>query len=187
VQNGIEKILKENSLIPVVTIANQEELDNIYLGLKEKGVFVVEITLRTDFVWEAIQLFKEKYGHEFCVGVGTIVSREQIQKCVDLKVDFMISPGLTTTLAESFHQSGIPFLAGVATPSEIIKGMELGCEYFKFFPAELFGGLKALKAYKSIFGNVKFCPTGGVNEDNYQEYLALDNVLAVGGSWLTKK
>ncbi len=185
-QNNIEKILINNPLIPVVTIADEAELDSIYNTLKSKNISVIEITLRTDYAWEAIRLFKEKYGHEFKVGVGTIINAEQIQKSIDLRVDFMVSPGLTTGMIQLLDFSGIPFITGVSTPSEIIRGIEIGWEFFKFFPADQFGGAKALKSYGSIFRNIKFCPTGGISESNYKEYLELENVLAVGGSWLAK-
>ncbi len=185
-QNNIEKILKENPLIPVVTIDDEAELDAIYQKLKAKNISAIEITLRTEYAWEAIKVFKEKYGNEFKVGVGTIINAEQIQKSIDLRVDFMVSPGLTTSMIQLLDFSGIPFITGVSTPSEIIRGIEIGWEFFKFFPADLFGGAKALKAYGAIFRNIKFCPTGGISESNYKEYLELDNVLAVGGSWLAK-
>ena len=186
IQNNIEKILKENPLIPVVTISDEVELVQIYEKLKSKNISVIEITLRTEFAWEAIKLFRQKYGDEFKVGVGTIINAEQIQKSIDLRVDFMVSPGLTTGMIQLLDFSGIPFITGVSTPSEIIRGIEIGWEFFKFFPADLFGGSEALKAYGSIFRNIKFCPTGGISEANYKEYLELDNVLAVGGSWLAK-
>ena len=186
-QNNIEKILKENPLIPVATIENLSDVDTIYKVLSNKGIKCIEITLRTPIAWEAVKLFKEKYGAEFKVGVGTIISPDDILRCVNLRVDFMVSPGLTASMIQQFDFSGIPFLPGVSTASEIIRGIDLGWEYFKFFPADLFGGTKALKSYAAIFKNVQFCPTGGVNNDNYEEYLELDNVLSVGGSWLLKK
>jgi 2-dehydro-3-deoxyphosphogluconate aldolase/(4S)-4-hydroxy-2-oxoglutarate aldolase len=187
IQNNIEKILKENPLIPVATIDNLSQVDEFYTILTDQGINCIEITLRTDIAWEAIALFKEKYGDHFKVGVGTIVTPEDILKCVKLKVDFMVSPGLTSSMIQQFDFSGVPFLPGVSTPSEIIRGIDLGWEFFKFFPADLFGGAKALKTYGSIFKNVTFCPTGGINGDNYKDYLELGNVMSVGGSWLLNK
>ena len=184
IQNNIEAILKENSLIPVVTIESLDQVDNIYRSLSSQGIKCIEITLRTQISWEAISLFKEKYGSEFQIGVGTITSNEDILNCMKLKVDFMVSPGLTTSMIQQFETSGIPFLPGVATPSEIIRGINLGWRIFKFFPADLFGGAKALKVYGAIFKDVSFCPTGGINKENYQEFLDLKNVISVGGSWL---
>lgn len=184
-QNNIEKLLKENPLIPVVTIDRLDQIDAIYQKLHAKDIRCIEITLRTEVAWDAIALFKEKYGDVLKIGVGTIVSPDDILKCVQLNVDFMVSPGLTSSMIQQFDFSGIPFLPGVSTPSEIIRGIDMGWRVFKFFPADLFGGVKALKLYGQIFSDVTFCPTGGINQENYQDYLALKNVLAVGGSWLT--
>lgn len=185
-QNNILSILEHNSLIPVVTVHSIDELENIFDQLTAQQVYCIEITLRTNVAWEAIRIAKEKYGDRFKIGVGTITAAEAIEKCVAHQVDFMVSPGLSPGLIEPFVKSGIPFLPGVSTPSEIIFGMELGWQYFKFFPANLFGGINALKTYGAIFPTVTFCPTGGINGDNYKDYLNLPNVKAIGGSWLVK-
>ncbi|MFT5819235.1 MAG: 2-dehydro-3-deoxyphosphogluconate aldolase/(4S)-4-hydroxy-2-oxoglutarate aldolase [Crocinitomix sp.] len=185
-QNNILEILKENPLIPVVTISHLNEIDKIYIKLKSKNVRCIEITLRTPVSREAVKIFKERYGDDFKVGVGTIVSVEDVQFCVENKVDFMVSPGLAPAMIEPLESSGIPFIPGVSTPSEIMSGLECGWSYFKFFPANLFGGVDAMKTYSAIFPNVLFCPTGGINERNYKDFLRLDNVISVGGSWLNK-
>lgn len=185
-QNNIETILKSNSIIPVVTIQNETEIDSIYNKLMKNGIRCVEITLRTDYAFKAISEFKNRYGNEFKVGVGTVINKVQVDKCIELNVDFMVSPGLTPDLAEALHESKIAFLPGAVTPSEIIKGQELGVQFFKFFPANLFGGLETLKTYESVFKGVKFCPTGGVNESNYNDFLKLENVISVGGTWVLK-
>lgn len=185
-QNNIAEILENNQLIPVVTINKAEEVDTLYSKLSAKGIKCIEITLRTDFAWEGIALFKKKYGNEFKVGVGTVVTRTQIHKAIELDVDFIVSPGLTTSMVQLLEASKIPFIAGVSTPSEIMRAMEIGWEYLKFFPADIFGGVKSMKAFGAIFTNIKFCPTGGIDESNYEEYLALKNVISVGGSWLAK-
>lgn len=186
-QNNIEKILANNPLIPVVTISSLDEIDSIANTLKERDVSCIEITLRTEIAWEAIRAFKSRYGDHFSVGVGTIKNSSDVAQCIEIGVDFMVSPGLTPVLATAFEESEIPFIAGVSTPSEIMCGMERGWQFFKFFPANLFGGLGALKAYGGLFPEVKFCPTGGINASNYSEYLELNNVLSVGGSWLLSK
>lgn len=186
IQNNIAGILKNHPLIPVATIEDLSEVDKLYESLSKQGISCVEITLRTEVAWEAIALFKEKYGNEFKVGVGTIVSADDILKCVKVKADFMVTPGLTASMVQQLDFSGIPFLPGVSTPSEIVRGMDLGWYYFKFFPADIFGGVKALKTYGAIFKDAQFCPTGGIGSENYKEYLELENVLSVGGSWLTK-
>ncbi|MBM3452624.1 MAG: bifunctional 4-hydroxy-2-oxoglutarate aldolase/2-dehydro-3-deoxy-phosphogluconate aldolase [Bacteroidetes bacterium] len=185
-QNNIEAILQENKIIPVVTIQNESEIDTIYQKLSSKGIHCIEITLRTPYAFEAIAEFKKRYGFEFKVGVGTVIKREQVEKCKALKVDFMVSPGLTADLARELHESKIPFLPGGVTPSEIITGQELDVQFFKFFPANLFGGLQTLEAYETVFKGVKFCPTGGINESNYKDFLRLENVVSVGGTWVLR-
>jgi 2-dehydro-3-deoxyphosphogluconate aldolase/(4S)-4-hydroxy-2-oxoglutarate aldolase len=116
--------------------------------------------------------------------MGTVVKVEQIEKAIELGIDFMVSPGLNASLAPHFENSKIAFIPGVATPSEIIEGIQFGWDTFKFFPANLFGGLGALKAYGQVFPNIQFCPTGGITEETYPEYLALPNIISVGGSWM---
>lgn len=185
-QNNIEEILQANAIVPVVTIQNEGEIDSIYQKLISRGIHCIEITLRTEYAFEAIAEFKKRYGSEFKVGVGTVIKSEQVEKCKALNVDFIVSPGLTTDLAHELHESKIAFLPGAITPSEIIAGQELGVQFFKFFPANLFGGIETLKAYESVFKGVKFCPTGGINETNYQEFLKLENVVSVGGTWVLK-
>jgi 2-dehydro-3-deoxyphosphogluconate aldolase/(4S)-4-hydroxy-2-oxoglutarate aldolase len=185
-QNNIEEILQANAIIPVVTIQNEGEIDVIYQTLSSKGIHCIEITLRTEYAFEAIAEFKKRYGSEFRVGVGTVIKSEQVEKCKALNVDFIVSPGLTADLAHELHESKIAFLPGAITPSEIIAGQELGVQFFKFFPANLFGGIETLKAYESVFKGVKFCPTGGINETNYQDFLKLENVVSVGGTWVLK-
>lgn len=183
-QNNIHEILSNNILIPVVNINTEQEIHEVYEKLKSQGIRIIEITLRNEFAWEAIKLFKKNYGEEFLVGVGTIINSEQIQNCIELDVDFMVSPGFTESMMEPLKNSGIPFITGVTSPSEIMRGIEAGWKYFKFFPAEINGGVNTLKTYASIFRDIKFCPTGGINQSNYKQYINLDNVVCVGGSWL---
>ena len=185
-QNNIEEILRANTIIPVVTVQGEAEIDSIYQRLSSNGIHCIEITLRSDYAFEAIGEFKSRYGSEFKVGVGTVIKSEQVEKCKALNVDFIVSPGLTQDLAHELQESKIPFLPGAITPSEIIAGQQLGVQFFKFFPANLFGGLETLKAYESVFKGVKFCPTGGVNESNYMDFLKLENVVSVGGTWVLK-
>ena len=185
-QNNIKDILKKNPLIPVATIKDISQIEEYYLKLKAQDIFCIEITLRTDFSWKAIELFKANYGQEFKIGVGTVTSKEDVLKCKSMGVDFMVSPGTSINLIEEFNKSEIPYISGVSTPSEIIQFMELGCNCFKFFPANIFGGLEALKNFSNLFSEIQFCPTGGINASNFKDYLALPNVISVGGSWLLK-
>jgi len=184
-QNGIAQIVEKHPLIPVVTINQIDDVDSIAKKLIAKSIGCVEVTLRTNVSWEAIALFKQKYGDRLSIGVGTVTTSHDVDLCVKSQVDFIVSPGTSQELNEAMLNSGIPFLPGVSTPSEIITGIGYGWGFMKFFPAHLFGGLKALKVYHSLFKEIKFCPTGGINANNYQDYLELKNVIAVGGSWLT--
>jgi 2-dehydro-3-deoxyphosphogluconate aldolase/(4S)-4-hydroxy-2-oxoglutarate aldolase len=184
-QNNIREVLSKHPVIPVVTLNNAAEVDEVASKLISQNIFCAEVTLRTPFAMEGIALMKTKYP-EISVGVGTVVSREQVEALKTLAPDFMVSPGHTATLIAAMEKSGIPYLPGIATPSEIIGGMELGLHTFKLFPASLFGGLEALKAYGQVFQSCKFCPTGGLNAENHKSFLALENVIAVGGSWMLK-
>ena len=183
-QNNIREVLSHHPIIPVINFTNLDEVIPMIEKLKAKNIFCIEITLRTPIAFDAIRIAKETFGKDMCIGVGTIVSQDQIAKAIELNVDFLVSPGLNPSLASNFEDSGIPFILGVATPSDIINGIQFGWDTFKFFPAHLFGGLNALKTYGQVFPNIKFCPTGGITEDSYQSYLALENVISIGGSWL---
>lgn len=183
-QNNIRKLLEKHPVIPVVTFNHLDEVVPQIEKLRSQGVNCIEITLRTDIAFDAIAFAIEKFGTSFDVGVGTIVNESQIQKASELGVAFMVSPGINASLSKSFEDSKIPFIPGVATPSEIIQGIQLGWDTFKFFPAQLFGGYNALTTYGQVFPEIRFCPTGGINESNYKDYLALTNVISVGGSWL---
>jgi 2-dehydro-3-deoxyphosphogluconate aldolase/(4S)-4-hydroxy-2-oxoglutarate aldolase len=183
-QNDIRTVLSQHPTIPVVTFNSSEEVIPKMEALIARGIFCIEITLRTPVAYESIALAKKHYGDRCAIGMGTVIRADQIQKAIELGVDFMVSPGLNATLAPLLEKSNIAFIPGVATPSEIIEGIQFGWDTFKFFPANLFGGLAALKAYGQVFPNVQFCPTGGITEETYLEYLALPNIISVGGSWM---
>jgi 2-dehydro-3-deoxyphosphogluconate aldolase/(4S)-4-hydroxy-2-oxoglutarate aldolase len=183
---SIYKILKNNPLVPVVTFNKEDDPEDFMDYLIKRNVFCIEITLRTEYGLKAIELLKKKFSDTIQVGAGTVISSLQVNQLKSIGADFMVSPGLTVDLFEFMIKSKIPFLPGVATPSEIIKAQELGLEYLKFFPANLYGGIDALKMFGGLFPALKFCPTGGISEATSQEYLALNNVIAVGGSWFQK-
>jgi 2-dehydro-3-deoxyphosphogluconate aldolase/(4S)-4-hydroxy-2-oxoglutarate aldolase len=185
-QHHIREVLSKHAVIPVVTFHSVDEVEPMVSKLMNDGIMCIEITLRTEAAWECIAHCKQIAPSNFSVGIGTIISTEQIQKAVELQVDFMVSPGMSDHLKEAFEASNIAFIPGVATPSEMIKLMGYGWDTFKFFPAHLFGGLEALKAYGQVFPSVKFCPTGGITAETKDQYLALPNIISVGGSWMTK-
>lgn len=183
-QNNIREVLANHPIIPVVTFTKLDEIDAKMEVLLRNNVKCIEITLRTPVAYDAIQKVKERYGNEITVGMGTVVLEAQIHKAMELQVDFMVSPGLHGGLAEQLMASKIAFIPGVATPSDIITGLQYEWDTFKFFPAFLFGGVEALKTYGQVFPHLKFCPTGGLTKESYLDYLALENVISVGGSWI---
>lgn len=185
-QNNIAAVLSQHPVIPVVTINNEGEIPGIAAHLLQHNIHCIEVTLRTAYALEGITQFKKLYGDQFAIGVGTVVKPKQVDEVAAIGVDFIVSPGIQMDLGNVLEQSGIPFIPGVATPSDIIAGLQRDWNVFKFFPANLFGGLPALKAYGQVFPSVKFCPTGGITEESYHDYLALNNVISVGGSWMMK-
>ena len=185
-QFGIRKLLSNQPIVPVVNFTSVSDVAATITKLVDQGINCIEITLRSDCAWQAIEEAIKIKPSGFLVGVGTIVSKDQVSTCIKLKVDFIVSPGATTEISKALNESNIPFLPGVMTPSEIIAGLEKGWDTFKLFPFNLAGGVKALKTYGAVFSQAKFCPTGGLNEMNYKECLELNNVICVGGSWVMK-
>ncbi|HWJ37857.1 MAG TPA: bifunctional 4-hydroxy-2-oxoglutarate aldolase/2-dehydro-3-deoxy-phosphogluconate aldolase [Sphingomicrobium sp.] len=180
----IDEIMSSAPVIPVLVLEEKLEWRGLAETLVSSGLRVIEVTMRTPLALEAI---KEMAGVPGAiVGAGTIVSERQLAQAIEAGSSFIVSPGLTRSLASSVLQSDVPYLPGVATASDIMRGLDLGLDRFKFFPAEASGGIPALKALAGPFRDVRFCPTGGIREDTAPDWLALDPVLSVGGSWLVK-
>ena len=185
-QYNAKEILETNKIIPVVTIDNSFEIDKIIDNLNEKQIYCIEVTLRTKYSWSAIEIIKSKYGEKFKIGIGTVIKGEQIEKSKDFGVDFIVTPGISPKLLNSLIEAKIPFIPGTSNVSDIIMALEHNCNYLKFFPAILSGGIKTLSNYSKLFPDVSFCPTGGINAVNFKEFLELKNVISVGGSWIAK-
>jgi 2-dehydro-3-deoxyphosphogluconate aldolase/(4S)-4-hydroxy-2-oxoglutarate aldolase len=181
----VRNILAGHSVIPVITLDRVEDAVPLAQALVAGGLKVLEVTLRTEAAVEGIREIV-KHVPDAIVGTGTVCNEQQIKLSEDLGCQFMISPGATDKLLEAGAQSSVPFLPGVASVSELMRGMEYGHRDFKFFPAEAAGGTSVLKAFAGPFGDVRFCPTGGIGLHNVVEYLALPNVLCVGGSWIAQ-
>lgn len=179
----ISEIMRTGPVIPVLVIDDAASARPLAEALVAGGLRVLEVTLRTEAALDAIREMKQVAGA--IVGAGTVVSTEQFEQVMDAGVEFIVSPGLTERLAAPIVASGVPFLPGVATAGDIMRGLDLGLTHFKFFPAETSGGLKALKALAAPFHQCRFCPTGGVTEASAPEWLAFERVLCVGGSWIT--
>jgi 2-dehydro-3-deoxyphosphogluconate aldolase/(4S)-4-hydroxy-2-oxoglutarate aldolase len=186
-QNNVRQTLQGHSLVPVVTFNEGDDANAFMRYLLDQEVRCIEITLRTSEGINAIASLKKEFGNEVLVGAGTVTNQQQVEALQKIDADFMVSPGLTPNLQKVMQESGIPYLPGVATPSEIVSAMEMGLDTLKFFPANLFGGLNALKAYGQVFPEVIFCPTGGATKQTSEDYLALSNVFAVGGTWFQKE
>jgi len=183
-QNNIRPLLANHKVIPVINFKTLNEVEQTITELIKRDIHCIEITLRNELAFDCIRAAKHLNIDGFHIGIGTVVTKDQIAKACELQVDFMVSPGINSQLVPHFEQSQIPFIPGIATPSEIILGKQFGWDTFKFFPANVFGGIKALKTYGQVFPDVKFCPTGGITEEDHQEYLDLSNVISVGGSWV---
>lgn len=181
----MRNILAGHSVIPVITLDRVEDAVPLAQALVAGGLKVLEVTLRTEAAVEGIREIV-KHVPDAIVGTGTVCNEQQIKLSEDLGCQFMISPGATDKLLEAGAQSSVPFLPGVASVSELMRGMEYGHRDFKFFPAEAAGGTSVLKAFAGPFGDIRFCPTGGIGLHNAVEYLALPNVLCVGGSWIAQ-
>ncbi len=179
----IGDIMRTSAVIPVLVIEDAATAEPLAEALVAGGLRVLEVTLRTPAALDAIRAMKRVPGA--IVGAGTVVSADQFEAAMDAGSEFIVSPGLTTRLAEPIIASGVPFLPGVATAGDIMRGLDLGLTHFKFFPAETSGGLKALKALAAPFYQCNFCPTGGITEATAPDWLAFGPVLCVGGSWVT--
>ncbi|MGC6481802.1 MAG: bifunctional 4-hydroxy-2-oxoglutarate aldolase/2-dehydro-3-deoxy-phosphogluconate aldolase [Porticoccaceae bacterium] len=178
-------MLAGNPVIPVITLDQVEDAVPLANALVAGGLKVLEVTLRTEAAVEGIRQIIQ-HVPDAIVGTGTVCSEEQIKLSEDLGCQFMISPGATDKLLSIGSQSSVPFLPGISTVSELMRGMEYGLENFKFFPAEAAGGAPVMKAMAGPFPDIKFCPTGGIGLGNAMDYLALPNVMCVGGSWIAK-
>tara|TARA_B110000444_G_scaffold43638_1_gene39625 strand:- start:3985 stop:4563 length:579 start_codon:yes stop_codon:yes gene_type:complete len=185
-QNGIRDFLKNHPVVPVVKLEQLDVVIPLIKFLDHSGINCIEITLRSNCALEAIKLAKKHAPSSFKIGVGTVIKREQLLAVIDAQVDFIVLPGLNCELVELLQQTQIPFLPGAITPSEIMDALELGWDTLKFFPAHIAGGLEAIKTFGQVFPQVYFCPTGGITKENHRDYLALENVISVGGSWVQK-
>ena len=172
--------------IPVVVIKELEEVGKILPALKANGINCAEITFRTACAKDAIKLACEKYP-DMNIGAGTVINAEQCLDAINAGAQFIVSPGLSVSVAKLCKEKNIPYYPGCVTPTEIMQALELGITTVKFFPANIYGGLKALKALAAPFPQIKFIPTGGVDRNNIDEFLAFDKVAAIGCSFFVKE
>lgn len=177
------QIMSLSPIIPVIEIDDIGQSIDLAHALIAGGINILEITLRTDAALDAIKLLAKEVP-EAHLGAGTVLNPADLDKVRDAGATFAISPGCTTPLLQHAKDIDFPLLPGVSTGSEVMKGMDLGYTHFKLFPATSVGGISLLKSFGGPFQQAHFCPTGGINVDNYLDFLALNNVICVGGSWV---
>ena len=170
-------------VIPVVVLHDREEAERQLSALCEGGLRIAEITFRTDYAEEGIA-YAARHFPALCVGAGTVIDIKQCRRAIDAGAKFIVSPGIGEEMAAECRERGVPYLPGCVTPAEIMRALSLDITTAKFFPANIYGGLAAIKALSAPFPQVKFVPTGGVNSNNLSEYLACEKVAAVGGSFM---
>jgi 2-dehydro-3-deoxyphosphogluconate aldolase / (4S)-4-hydroxy-2-oxoglutarate aldolase len=175
-------IMQLAPVVPVLVIEDVAHARPIAEALVAGSLFALEVTLRTAAALEVIAEMAKVQGA--VVGAGTVLNEADLRASIDAGAKFIVSPGLTEPLGKAAIASGIPFLPGIANAGDIMRGLDMGLTHFKFFPAEASGGIKALKALAGPFGQCKFCPTGGITQASAPDWLAIEAVLCVGGSWI---
>lgn len=182
----IDALCREARILPVITIGSMAEVLPMADALAAGGLKTLEVTLRSEFGLDAIRLLVRERP-QLCIGAGTVLNAAMARDCVDAGARFLVSPGITPELLQAGVEAPVPLLPGIGSASELMQAYALGYRRFKLFPAEVCGGVAAIKALSGPFPDVCFCPTGGVTPANAAQYMALDNVMCVGGSWMLDK
>ena len=180
--SDIAQVMRLAPVIPVLVIDDVAHAVPVAEALVAGGLPALEVTLRTACALDVIREMKQVPGA--CVGAGTVLNPGDLDKALEAGAEFIVSPGLTEPLGKAALGSGVPFLPGTATAGDVMRGLDMGLTHFKFFPAEASGGISALKAIAAPFAQCRFCPTGGITQASASDWLALDAVLCVGGSWI---
>ncbi len=178
-----DEVMATSPVIPVVVIERREQAVPLAKALLRGGIPIIEVTLRSGAALDAMEEITRRVP-ELLVGAGTVLSSEDLGRVAEAGARFAISPGMTPGLLQAARRGPIPLIPGVSTISELMVGMELGYTHFKLFPAGAVGGIRFLKAVAGPLPHATFCPTGGISQDDFLEYLALPNVACVGGSWV---
>ena len=174
------------NVLPILDIEKNVDPEKLINALIDGKINTVEITLRNDEAFDNINFIRKNF-HDLILGVGTIVNVDQLKRTIDLGADFGISPGFETEIIKYAKENNFSYIPGVSTASEIMSCLKFDCKFLKLFPAEPLGGISYLNSLSSPFPDVLFCPTGGINSDNYLSWLSQKNVLCVGGSWIAPK
>ena len=181
---NVRDVLSFSPVLPVMVVHDVDNTIKAAQAMFEGGIRAFEITLRTPIALQAIRELRNNLPREAIIGAGTITQAKDLQAAMQAGAQFGVSPGLTAKLTQAIQAEAWPFLPGVASASELMQAMDNGFDTFKLFPAAAIGGVDLLKAWAGPFAHARFCPTGGIHASNAADYLALKNVLAVGGSWL---
>ena len=182
---NVAGLFEKTRCVPVVVLKNIEDTVPTLGALCDYGIPTAEITFRTACAAEAIKLGREKFP-DMLIGAGTVINAAQARAAVDAGAQFIVSPGLGFDIARVCREADIPYIPGCVTPTEIMQALDLGLTTLKFFPANIYGGMDAIKALSAPFPQVKFVPTGGVDQNNLDDFLACDKIAAVGGSFFVK-
>jgi len=181
-----DEVMKLSPIVPVVALDNEKDALLLAQALLNGGINIMEVTLRTPAGLKAIEIISKSLP-QMHVGAGTVLNAIDFKNAVDHGAEFVFSPGISEALMETSKELDIPFIPGVATPSEVMLAKNNGFKHCKLFPATVVGGIEALKAFNGPFSSMLFCPTGGVNLNNFIDFLSLPNVVCVGGSWIVPK
>jgi 2-dehydro-3-deoxyphosphogluconate aldolase/(4S)-4-hydroxy-2-oxoglutarate aldolase len=183
---AVDEIVTRAPVIPVITIEREADAIPLAQALIAGGLTVLEVTLRTQAALKAISDLRARFP-DALVGAGTVLTEQQAQAAKAAGAQFFVSPGSTPAVLAAADKAGVPLLPGAATPSEMMLLAERGYTVQKFFPAEAAGGVPMLKSLSAVLAHIRFCPTGGLTPENANSYLALPNVVCIGGSWMVSK
>lgn len=181
-----QEVMEISPIVPVIALESVDDALPLAKALFEGGIAIMEITLRTKAGLKSIEIISKEMP-QMNVGAGTVLNADDFKKAVEHGAQFVFSPGISEELMQTSRELGIALIPGVATASEVMLAKNNGFEHCKLFPATLAGGVEALKAFSGPFASMRFCPTGGVNLNNVKDFLALDNVVCAGGSWIVPK
>lgn len=182
---SMNDLLKEYKVIPVVVLNNEEDAKYKLSSLVQGELLVAEITFRTDYALEGIKYAIKNYP-QLLIGAGTVINLKQCKDAIESGCKFIVSPGFSREIALFCNERNVQYIPGCVTPTEIMEALSLNINLIKFFPANIYGGLKAINSLGAVFKDTKFVPTGGIDENNLKEYLLNKYVKAVGGSWILK-
>lgn len=179
-------LLRKSQVVPVVALNDPSDAVPLANALIDGGIEVIELTLRTPNALDVVMALKDA-DHDIMLGVGTVISTDQVERCAKIGVDFIVTPGTTSRLADAIEANRVPCVPGISTVGEAVAMIERGYETVKFFPAEAAGGVSTLKAIGGPLPQLSFMPTGGIGRDDVRRYLDLPSVVCVGGSWVADK